>query len=693
MSIVRNFNLYLNAGNGSAPYINVNQYDQGEQWVFTLYKEDGTKYLPSTGAIVGIKADNRGIINTGTVDAEGRVVINETQQMTASAGRAIYELSIDGLTHGTANFIVAVERKPTDDAVMSDSDLSLIQEAVDAVSEIEDLLGGQDVPTVITPIIADWLDDNITNPSSPPIDTSLTVAGAAADAKKTGDEITDLKSAIQLTSESVYTVNAEPSDGFIPFVTNLNDTVSFKAASGQQFAGHTAVGFYSADKTALATWVVNSNYGFERVAIINDIAQTAYYIKLVVSGWDGEPLIITNRSNLEYNTAKCFSDSINEKVQYALYQTVNQTSNQKDGYIALNVGLGSTVSTTPVSSVQRKHIILPCKEGDTFILTATGGSAPRAWGFTDTNYTLLSVANSGANATNLLLTAVQDGYFIANHDVTKDYSLSATQLYKAEPHSIDPITVAADGTGDYTSFTQAIYENVDSGADVFVKPGTYDIVAEYVAIFGQSAVDNMADSDGAVFNGFQYGVNITNRKVIFNSGANLVCDWTGHTVDGTHRFSALRVGMDAEIIGLNLDCTGTFYAIHDDYGNNQTPYTNVYRNCRVIGHNLSNANCIGGGCKKYSRHIIDNCYMDNGGLPTSTTVRYHNTNADGAVPELYISNSYFNGGVTPRYYGTQTTKMKAYVNNCKAHHIEVAQESGNYTVNNVELYKWCNEEG
>lgn len=77
MSIVRNFNLYLNAGNGSAPYINVNQYDQGEQWVFTLYKEDGTKYTPSTGAIVGIKADNRGIINTGTVDADGRVVINE----------------------------------------------------------------------------------------------------------------------------------------------------------------------------------------------------------------------------------------------------------------------------------------------------------------------------------------------------------------------------------------------------------------------------------------------------------------------------------------------------------------------------------------------------------------------------------------------------------------------------------------
>lgn len=64
MTITRNFKLCLNAGVGLAPYINVNQFDQGEQWVFTLYQEDGTQYMPSTGAIVGIKADNRGIINT-----------------------------------------------------------------------------------------------------------------------------------------------------------------------------------------------------------------------------------------------------------------------------------------------------------------------------------------------------------------------------------------------------------------------------------------------------------------------------------------------------------------------------------------------------------------------------------------------------------------------------------------------------
>lgn len=108
------------------------------------------------------------------------------------------------------------------------------------------------------------------------------------------------------------------------------------------------------------------------------------------------------------------------------------------------------------------------------------------------------------------------------------------------------------------------------------------------------------------------------------------------------------------------------------------------------GVNLTNANCIGGGCKPYSRHIINNCYFDNG--VNDTVVRYHNTNAVGAEPEVYVSNSFFNNKLSFNYYGSQTTKMKAYVNNCKASTIVKEQESSSFGVDNVELYKWCNEE-
>lgn len=182
--ITREFNLYLHAGHSIPLVINVNQYDRGEQWLFALFNSDGTQYTPSSGAIVGIKSDNLGIINTGSVDNQGRVVINETQQMTAAVGKAVFELLIDDQSHGTANFIVLVEPKPGDNADLSESDLSLIQQAIDGTSA-----------AAIAQGVSDWMDENLT-PTTPVVDASLTVQGAAADAKKTGDEISELKSQI-----------------------------------------------------------------------------------------------------------------------------------------------------------------------------------------------------------------------------------------------------------------------------------------------------------------------------------------------------------------------------------------------------------------------------------------------------------------------------------------------------------------
>ena len=148
MSITRYFDLYLNAGNSIPLTINVNQYDQGETWIFTLYSDNGVKYTPSAGSIVGIKSDGYVITNAATVNGSGQVVVTETQQMTAAAGKAIYELQIDSLTHGTANFVVLVEPSPTDNGVVSESDLSVIQEALNAVT-----------PAVIEQTINDWMSE------------------------------------------------------------------------------------------------------------------------------------------------------------------------------------------------------------------------------------------------------------------------------------------------------------------------------------------------------------------------------------------------------------------------------------------------------------------------------------------------------------------------------------------------------
>ena len=183
--IQRNFKLALTAGRTIPLVIPASQYDSGEQWIFTLIDETGAKYTPATGAIIGLKSDKTAILNAGTVDAAGRVVINETEQMTAAVGKNVYEILINDQTHGSANFIVMVEPRPGDNADFSDSDLSLLQQAIDGTSE-----------TAIKAGVQEWMNENLTDPTDPIVDASLSLSGAAADAKKTGDEISGLKSAI-----------------------------------------------------------------------------------------------------------------------------------------------------------------------------------------------------------------------------------------------------------------------------------------------------------------------------------------------------------------------------------------------------------------------------------------------------------------------------------------------------------------
>lgn len=51
--------------------------------------------------------------------------------------------------------------------------------------------------------VSDWLEDNVT-PTTPVVDASLSIAGAAADAKATGDGIADLKSALNTEIDVTY---------------------------------------------------------------------------------------------------------------------------------------------------------------------------------------------------------------------------------------------------------------------------------------------------------------------------------------------------------------------------------------------------------------------------------------------------------------------------------------------------------
>ena len=59
-----------------------------------------------------------------------------------------------------------------------------------------------------TKAVSDYLDEHLTNPTNPPLDTSLSIAGAAADSKATGDQLSELKEGLTQLSAQIRVIAA-----------------------------------------------------------------------------------------------------------------------------------------------------------------------------------------------------------------------------------------------------------------------------------------------------------------------------------------------------------------------------------------------------------------------------------------------------------------------------------------------------
>ena len=100
-----------------------------------------------------------------------------------------------------------------------------------------------------TKAVSDYLDEHLTNPTNPPIDTSLEIAGAAADSKATGDKLSELKEGLSDVNKAL---NAEypniwdcsysdASASGIVFIKNADGTYSVKGTATALFYRQQAV--------------------------------------------------------------------------------------------------------------------------------------------------------------------------------------------------------------------------------------------------------------------------------------------------------------------------------------------------------------------------------------------------------------------------------------------------------------------
>ena len=135
--ITKTINLDMTPG-GVCPVIHVSQYDKDEDaLVFNLYQGSTPFTAGTTATIVGTKPDGYGFSYAASY-SNNTVTADLTEQMTAVSGAVICEVRItDGdNTVGTQNFVLMVEPAAlANNAVISDSDVPLLQQAIDAAAQ------------------------------------------------------------------------------------------------------------------------------------------------------------------------------------------------------------------------------------------------------------------------------------------------------------------------------------------------------------------------------------------------------------------------------------------------------------------------------------------------------------------------------------------------------------------------------
>lgn len=220
------------APEGVPPVVRLSQNENGRQLVFDL-GGSGVVDIPA-GAVVtisGTKPDGVVYSATGTMDGTN-AVFNEDTQMTAVAGEwdAKIRVTYNGATIATVKIWFAIDSDPVEaGAVPSDSELEgLVAEAQQYAESARSAAYGSPLTAATAAAMTDtskvyvytgsetgytaghwyyyngtaWTDGGVYQSAGVQTDTTLTVAGMPADAKATGDEITDLKDALDDETEA-----------------------------------------------------------------------------------------------------------------------------------------------------------------------------------------------------------------------------------------------------------------------------------------------------------------------------------------------------------------------------------------------------------------------------------------------------------------------------------------------------------
>ena len=454
------------------PIFCVSEGDANSRVINLSVTSGGEAFTIPSGAMVyvaGKKQDNN-IFTYGCSFTSNTVVFPITAQMSALDGIVLCELQIiqNGNPLGTANFVYWVEPSPIQNGTTSESDLNLFEEAISKFENFDHFYA--DVEAMVTEAVANMQ----IREGQTVIDASLSVAGAAADAKATGDIVRAFMDALVTESTAEAAIaTCDDAAGGLPLKKLTANIVPAQAGSGdpspdnvRAISGYTGVTVtrtgknllnYDAWKSVTLTrgTAIFENNGVSLTATANDA-----YTNQTIGAYPANARIAVETGKTYVFTWDCDADaqgrvyvfSIRDGQAVSLVntlatnKTLSFTAGANDKFITFRLGVfyaGATIhyrdlmfrqatddSTFEQSQVAIYPVTFPTAAGTvyggTLIVNSDGSGAltvdTAGWTFDGTETpsnigTLTNYYRARYNTANLAGTSIVDGVTKYSHGI------------------------------------------------------------------------------------------------------------------------------------------------------------------------------------------------------------------------------------------------------------------------------------
>lgn len=591
-----------------------------------------------------------------------------------------------------------------------------VQEEIN--KKLDSMVSDGTLLNIISPKVSDatgnWLNEHITNPASPPIDTSLTVSGAAADSKIVGEtintvnkKISDLKlTPIKNCVEKIDAGHLWDNTGNL--IVNANyDAVTIKIEGGKKYSINKQIGDNNFNlvigkngdiiKKFTSNMCVPIGNGYYFTAPYD-----AVYLKLtsgLTTYWNDFIIIegvynITSykiedypintfvkvKSNLPLET---MNDVILDEAGKYMSLFNDNTSDNLIPSIVMTVGEyfdGTNFSTKSEYRYFKKYV----NSNETYKITALNdGEVSHAFYLLDYENNVLE---KRIDCEDSIIYIKQDCVMVINNSWKNSPEPTVNLMtYDDSKEIIAPRIYYCGKNRQFKKLKDCIEEATKfMDSVVYVDNGIYDLVSE----FGIDYLNSYNETENI-------GIELKNRvHVIFSSGAKVVFNYTGSNEATQKYFSPFNSGKYGFTLENALvESTNCRYSVHDERASDSDSYHNVYKRCSFI-HDSSkatgwhSAQAIGGGLGLYGDILIEDCYCKSVG--NNDSISYHSpniSNENDSKSKIVVTNTYTSGTLCFIPLGNSSQKTPIYVTGCST----INPPYLNGTANTMELITWNNE--